>query len=250
MKISKRFQMYTEKYGLIKGYFFHLKMKYVKEGIMDIPSVKYPVYFRPGTVDVYTIEEVFGRKEYDIDIKYTPEFIIDGGANIGFTSVFFANKYPKAEIVAIEPEGNNFRLLLKNIAKYPNIKPLKSGVWGKDALLEVKDNGYGLRGFMVQEVENETEQSINATSIKTLMQGNRLIDILKLDIEGSEKAVFEANPDEWLPYVKCLIIELHDRMVKGSSQAVFKALLKYNFSFSVKGENLVFINEDLVGVPN
>ena len=59
---------------------------------------------------------------------------------------------------------------------------------------------------------------------------------------GSEKTVFEHNYESWLPFVKVLVIELHDRMVKGASSAVFEAIGKYDFSFGIKGENIVFSN--------
>ena len=66
----------------------------------------------------------------------------------------------------------------------------------------------------------------------------RKIDIMKIDIEGSEKELFESNYESWLPKVKTLIIELHDHMRKGA------ALSKYNFSLAVKGEDIVcFFND-------
>jgi hypothetical protein len=68
------------------------------------------------------------------------------------------------------------------------------------------------------------------------------IDILKLDIEGSEKEVFETGYEHWLPKINILIIELHDKMKKGCSRAVFNAISKYDFSFDIKGENIIFTN--------
>jgi hypothetical protein len=65
------------------------------------------------------------------------------------------------------------------------------------------------------------------------------IDILKIDIEGSEKELFESDYETWLPKVTTLIIELHDRMREGSSLSFFRALTKYNFRLAVKGENLI-----------
>jgi len=43
------------------------------------------------------------------------------GANIGLTSVYFANRYPDARIFAIEPESENFRLLRLNSARYKTL---------------------------------------------------------------------------------------------------------------------------------
>ena len=72
------------------------------------------------------------------------------------------------------------------------------------------------------------------------------IDILKLDIEGSEKELFETNFEDWLPKTKILIIELHDAMKTGCSKSVFNAISKYDFSFSIKGENIIFTNNAII----
>ena len=73
-----------------------------------------------------------------------------------------------------------------------------------------------------------------------------LVDILKIDIEGSEKEIFEQGFEEWLPFTKILIVETHDRYKQGSSKAVLKAVSAYNFSLEVSGENLIFYNNDLI----
>ena len=71
-----------------------------------------------------------------------------------------------------------------------------------------------------------------------------IIDILKIDIERSEKKIFaDSNVHNWLNKVKVLIIELHDRYKKGGSYYFFKAISKYYWHFTFRGENLIFIRE-------
>jgi len=237
---------FRKKYGLFEAIKVYFKLKYCVKGILKLPNIKHPFYYRPKTLDSYTIQEIFGKNEYDFELPFIPKYIIDGGANIGLTSIFFANKYLDSKIIAIEPEENNFNLLKRNTIKYKNISIVKNAIWKKNAIVEVKDRGFGIRGFIVEEVTTETPESFHCISILELLPENKIIDILKLDVEGSEKFIFEDNYEEWLPNVKCLIIELHDRMIEGSSLSVFKAISNYNFSVSIIGENLVFINERLV----
>jgi len=66
----------------------------------------------------------------------------------------------------------------------------------------------------------------------------REIDMLKIDIEGAEKYLFQNNPHEWLSKVKCLIIELHDNLQPGTSQAFFREMAKYDWFTFIKGENI------------
>ena len=82
------------------------------------------------------------------------------------------------------------------------------------------------------------------TKFKCKILNVKKLDILKIDIEGAEHELFKNNYDTWLPNTRCLIIELHDRMRNRSSQNFFKAISKYDFSYSHQGENLVFINNN------
>ena len=231
---------------MVPGFFTYCSLKYNKSGKIKIPKIKFPIFFRPKSIDEYTIIEIFGLKCYDLDLPFDPKFIIDGGANIGLSSVYFANKYPESQIVAVEPETSNFDLLLKNIKNYNNIKANKCAIWNKNILLEIKDNGFGLRGFMVEETPIESNTSINGVTIDDVNSKGQIIDILKLDIEGSEKFVFEKNYKKWLPNTRCIIIELHDDMVEGSSESVYQTIAKYNFRKYQKGENKIFINKELI----
>jgi hypothetical protein len=65
------------------------------------------------------------------------------------------------------------------------------------------------------------------------------IDILKLDIEGAEKELFREGWEEWLPKVRMIVIELHDRFVPGCSQSFYSAILKRPFRQEVNGENVL-----------
>ncbi|MDP1974289.1 MAG: FkbM family methyltransferase, partial [Sediminibacterium sp.] len=129
-----------------------------------------------------------------------------------------------------------------------NVKPLLKGLWNKDVHLTIIDSGAIENSFMVQETVPDHPNSISAISIATIMQEQEWehIDLLKIDIEGAEKEVFESNYEYWLPLTKSIVIELHDQMKKGCSKSVFAAISKYNFSFSFSDENLVFINDDLI----
>lgn len=227
----------------IAGLLIYLKIKLNKTGSIAIPGLRAPVTMRPQHADRITFREIFIRKEYDIELPATlrPTVIIDAGANIGFTSVFFANRYPNARIFSIEPSDENFKYLVQNTKPYPGIIPIKSGLWHKKELIQVMDRGYGDRGFIVE--EGKGTSALQAISVNEILDQYQVqhIDILKMDIEGSEKEVFSENYERWLSVTHCVVIELHDRMKKGCSKAVFDALSPYDFSLSIKGENLVFI---------
>lgn len=105
----------------------------------------------------------------------------------------------------------------------------------------------GKWGIVVE--EDEANGTIPAISIRSLMEKYKVdyIDVLKMDIEASEKQVFKDNYQEWLPKVKTIVIEFHDFMVPNCSRVFFEAV-NYsfkNYELKSKGENIIIVNKDL-----
>jgi FkbM family methyltransferase len=241
-----RFSILRRQLGFVEAFSIYRKVKFQNSKGLRLSNLKEPFSLSNNPYDYATFEEVLLRREYDIELSFEPKNIIDAGANIGLTALFLANKYPGAAIVSLEPDDENFKLLSQNVSAYKNIIPLKGGLWFKDAFLEIVDEAVGNNAFRVEEVGADHDLAIRAYGLPTIMKQQEWehIDLLKIDIEGSEKKLFEKNFEDWLPKVRVLIIELHDRMVPGSSKAVFKAINNYDFSVDIKGENFVFINND------
>jgi len=203
-------------------------------------TLRYPIYLRRQTSDYNIFEDILITEHYAIDYKCDPKVIFDCGANIGIAAVYYANRFPEAKIICIEPESSNFEMLKKNTECYPNINILKAGLWYKKSHLKIDDDNRQKWSFTVSEVPEDTPNSIKAVSIPDLMREYHCneIDILKIDIEGAEKELFEKDYD-WLSKVNVIVIETHDSLREGCSHAFFRALINYNFSLSVKEENFI-----------
>jgi len=205
-----------------------LDEKVIEISLKDIP---FPILMRVKTSDVPTFEEIFVNGEYDFDIPFEINTIIDAGANVGYSAILFAQKYPKAKIISIEPEDSNFKILKENTVKYPQITVIKAGLWGKKEFLKVSNPDITYHKWGVRVEKGDQQKGIESITIPEIMKilGTETIDLLKLDIEGSEKEVFEHNPDEWLPKSKFLIVELHEKMRAGATQAYYSAIKNYDF---------------------
>jgi FkbM family methyltransferase len=194
------------------------------------------------TTDVSVLTDILLKAEYGLELPTPPRVIIDAGANIGMASVFFANKYPEARIIAIEPEASNFQLLRKNTSFYPNITCVEGALWKTDAPVNLSDPGGGHWGFQTFEAaQHENGRQVwmvNGITMDTLMDrfGIERIDFLKLDIEGAEKEVFE-NPSSWIDKVAFFAIELHDSSRDGCSRAVYGATKGFQWQWR-RGETL------------
>lgn len=215
---------------------------------VSVKNTKGKIYLRPNTSDTATFEQVFVAKEYEVPFDFMPETIIDGGANVGFASLFFANKYPEAQILAIEPDPSNMEVLRLNTEPYEKVKNLQSAIWGRTTHLKIENPEVEKWAFKVIESEAGQPDSFQAYSIEQLIakMDRDSVDLLKLDIEGSETSVFEAGYESWLPKVKMLMIELHERISPGCTKVLEEALSKYPFEKMENGENLIYYQKEFM----
>ena len=218
----------------------------------NIENMKVPLAFRPNTSDKWLLNKIFGEQEYKFKINnFDPRLILDCGANVGYSTAYFANKYPQAQIIAVEPEPLNFKMLTFNTHFFDNVTCINSAIWYNEGYIKILPDMPGnTLAFMTEDTTADDPEALKTTTITKLLGGSESneIDLLKLDIEGAEREVFDdaANPDEWLPKVKVMVIELHDRMKVGCSNAFFKAVSRHNFYMDIIGENLLFIKMELI----
>lgn len=173
------------------------------------------VYARPYSGDIFILYEVLAFKAYQLpldDVDPARVFtIVDCGANIGMTSLYFADRYPHARILAIEPDPENYRLLCLNVAAEPRILPLQAAVVGQPTskiLLSQDRPAWGNSVVVGARMENAVE--IDAITLDQLFDRYALqrVDLLKVDIEGAEVDVFAAP--SFLDRVQYVVVELHD----------------------------------------
>jgi FkbM family methyltransferase len=211
-----------------------------KDGCFVLKYFGNDFYLRGNTVDFAVFNSIFAKGEYDLNIGFKPEYIIDAGAYTGVSTVYFRHKYREAKIIAVEPEKSNFDLLVRNTKPYKNIFCVNAGVYCEDIPLVISDHSAEKYAFRV-EPSASTEKSVPGYMIETLMKEFQLphVDILKMDIEGAEYSVFANNPDAWLAGVRVIVAELHEFIHPGVSELVLGVLKDSGFKISWKGENLV-----------
>ena len=204
-----------------------------------------PFSYRGETSDEVVGNEILEEGKYVLPIEdFQPKVIIDCGSNIGYSTLYFANTYPDAQIYAIEPEKINFKFLQYNTIFYDNIHLINSAVWGKESFVRLESTELGEMGYMTVETGEDNPTAFKATTIGKLIHENGIneIDLLKIDVEGSEKEIFGAEGvDDWLGKVKVLSIVLHDELRDGASFEFFKAISKYKWKFSTRNNVLTFI---------
>jgi len=163
-------------------------------------------------VNYYTVDEVFMSDFYKFNSENKKPVIIDCGANIGLSVLYFKHTHPEAVIYAFEPDTKNYNYLAENVKSYGweksvfIYKQLVSDTAGFEYFEELGNAG--------SKIVSENAQNSNTTKIEKirlkdfLTELNCKIDFLKLDIEGSE---FDVIPDlkELYPIIQKMYIEFH-----------------------------------------
>lgn len=239
---------YFRKLGL-KGLYLYWLKKYKWKDLVEVnlPNYKASFNLRVNDADIGTFEKIFIDEEYKFTFEdMNPKVIVDIGANIGLSSVYFANKYPTSKVYTLEPEKNNFKSLVKHTKEYKNIINTNCGLWYENKLLTIDNPNVESISFTLNDNITSADNSlqIEGITLEKFMLDNDInyIDILKIDIEGAEKDIFMNNP-KWLDKIGLLIVELHDRKVKGCSRAFFSAINEYTKDEHYLGDN-IFIKID------
>ena len=210
------------------------------------PQLKSPVFLRPATTDPVVYSEIFVQRIYDVSLPATARFIIDAGANIGLSSVFFSNRYPEATVVAIEPSNDNMALLRKNAASYPNVHPHLAGLWPYSGPLRITNAGAEEWAIKV-EACSQQESDLTGITIPDILEEYQVkqIDLLKIDIEGAEWPLFFDTPPTWLGSVNLLIIELHRRENGGSFDIMVKLMENHHLKLFNTSDDVYIFNRGL-----
>lgn len=235
-----------KEYGLLEGLSIYLRLKNFQLDHIQVSNLNKPVHFRPGSTDICVFKQMFLGGDLGVSVldSFYPATIMDLGANIGMASLYLINKFPNARIIAVEPDEDNARMFELNLKGHPNVELILGAVRGDHKNVKIVDSGRGASGYEIE----EDELGKPAVTISDIREKNNweYIDVLKMDIEGSEKSVFEGNFDSWLPKTKILFVELHERKIPGCEDALNEAISNYNFKRAKTGEYELLINQNLI----
>ncbi|MBL8674317.1 MAG: FkbM family methyltransferase [Rhodospirillales bacterium] len=216
-----------------------------------VPGLPHPIWLRPGTSDIANFEQVFLRRAYELDgcpqeaaldaeaTRLGPAaVIVDGGANIGLSSIRFAARFPQATVFAVEPAACNLEMIRRNAAGYANIVPVAAALWDRPTTVVIVNPAAEPWQYAVDEAPAATRGALPTVTIDEVIaripNGEPLI--VKLIVEGAEKAIFRA-PTPGLARVRHVIFMPNDwaRRGGGAGAAAMRALAAQPFDWAVKG---------------
>lgn len=150
--------------------------------------------------------EIFEQQIYSFRASSDEPYIIDGGANIGLSVLYFKSLYPKSRVLAFEPDEEVYSVLKRNIEEsgYENIEVVRRALWSSETTLSFMQEGAD--GGRIAQGQDPEGKSIRTVRLRDYL--DRRVDFLKLDIEGAETEVLTDCAD-LLGNVENLFVEYH-----------------------------------------
>jgi FkbM family methyltransferase len=213
-------------------------------------GIKNPVFVRDTGSDLEVFRQVFCERELSCVARLSNvRTIIDAGANTGLSATFLASAFPDATVIAVEPDAENFELLIRNTQPFKSrVHCLNAAIWSHHGRLQVnplpyRDGSYSSKQF-IPGTQDDSSQVIECVTIDDIMETYNLsqIDLLKIDIEGAEAEVFR-TAGLWLPKTNAIIIELHEDSVLGPAKSLFERCVAADFDLSHSGEKVFAVRK-------
>ena len=219
---------------------------------------KYTVWYENSDEFYELKKEIFSENCYYMEIDSFDDaqdkpVIVDAGAHIGMSVLYFKTMFPQARIIAFEPIPTNYELIKKNVEEnqLENVELYQAVVAPKPGILRIQEpvgegvwkSGAGIIPKGWKGIQDNKEIKVEAIGIAEILRDK--IDLFKMDIEGMEYEVIR-NAGPQIRNVANWMIEVHPRkdhrieeIQKILSQNGYK--LEINQDKSSLGEGLTVI---------
>jgi len=169
----------------------------------------YNILLKTGSKGEYCPPDEFGRDWGDVRV------VLDIGANIGISALYFSTIFPQASIHAFEPEPGNFRLLSANTEQCARIHCYPFALGAKDGELTLfnPDDEANFGGFSAHAAGTRSDfsKTVPVRHAGKFLQelGITAVDVIKIDTEGAEWDILTACGDALIGSARLILGELH-----------------------------------------
>jgi FkbM family methyltransferase len=174
---------------------------------------------RPNGADHHTLADVFQRRLYAVDATDVRR-VLDLGANIGLSTLFFASYFPDAEFACVEPSPDNCNVLRAVIARNQIRATVIEAAIGPEAgQIELHLSSDPTSFSLVPARASDRRVVVAQVTVPDVLRqlGWVEVDLVKIDIEGYEQILFRRE-NAWLHRVKRIVGEAHAHVNYGIDQ--------------------------------
>jgi FkbM family methyltransferase len=197
------------------------------------------VRLRMGTTDSRVFDEIFLERVYArcvaaLPVHLGPVSVIDLGANVGLSALFLARELAVTEIIAVEPDPDNFRMLSENLRRTglaDRSTAVRAFAGAERAFAELDDSGNGAWGMRMGPISDSGTPVLPLAEIAGIAK-TRAPLLLKCDIEGAERQLF-LHIRDWGHLIRYIVLELHTEILP--VEEMLACLASSDFEWTIHG---------------
>ena len=178
--------------------------------------------------------EIFGGDIYYVEFNKKDPVILDVGAHIGLSTLYFKMLYPKSKIIAIEPHPKSIKILRQNIElnRLENVEVVEAAVGAESGerslFVDVDEEWMSSSSFIEGSWDNTQENKEIKVDVVALREYiTSKVDLIKIDVEGAEEEVILSLGNK-LNKVGKILFEYHPKK-KETPEKIIEELEKYGF---------------------
>lgn len=237
-------------------YFKFLYFSISRKSLLKNKPLNFKFYFNKrrfsldllNNLDIAVLVEIFVLKEYD----WTPsnfdgaKNILDLGAHWGDTALFYALKFPSAQIISVEPMPETYSRLKYVTEQFKNVLTQQGALdeVTKKVTFYVSENSVGNSLL-------KREQSTSAIKVQTITIDEILkkfnvakFDLVKFDIEGAETVIF--NYENLPNFSDAYIGEIHLDLIDTTLDDIKSKFIGFNVDFKYLKNNRYILTAEKI----
>ena len=163
-----------------------------------------------GTTPFELYEDIFLNDVYGFEAQRPDPRIIDCGANIGMSVLYFKHRYPQARVVAFEPDPTIVTFLDENIARnrLTGIEVVNAALAAEPGTMKLNSDGEVSSHLAAYKPDDGVWQTFEVPCVLLSDYLDEPVDFLKMNIEGAEHEVLE-ECEPRIHQIRELNIEYH-----------------------------------------
>ena len=201
----------------------------------------YTVYYNNSEEFHELKREIFTTQVYYLELSNPQPTILDAGAHIGLSTLYFKQLYPQAKIIALEPLAENAYFLEKNIFEnqLTTVQTVHVALAEQTGAMQIHYDSTEEQWFSSASLfvgawngaQKTATRTVPTLTLSSLLKEQHF-DLIKLDIEGAELAVLNTSR-AMLRAADNYLIEVHDRRDNRAEQLT-TLFTEQNFTVSVQ----------------
>jgi FkbM family methyltransferase len=165
--------------------------------------------------DIFTLSEILHEQQYRVEcpIPDSP-LMLDAGANVGISVMWFLALYRGATMHAFEPEPGNFRLLEENHGRDRNVVLNRLAVGSQTEGRSMHIGFHGANHSRVDATVGDQQEIVDVITLEQYLYQHNIerVDLMKLDVEGNELEALVGFGDR-IECIQVIVGEIHERLL-------------------------------------